>query len=96
MTSIAFDFSRHMHTVGKRWNAWRAACLLLAVTASAQHTKKEAFAENVSLRTLPDGRVATTFTFTTVLNDATPRDPRTLASDDDECACASAAVRPPL
>ncbi|KAF8916822.1 GPI transamidase component PIG-T [Mucidula mucida] len=35
------------------------------------------FSENVSLRTLPDGRVATTFTFTTLLNDVSPRDPRT-------------------
>ncbi|KAF9045933.1 Gpi16 subunit GPI transamidase component [Hymenopellis radicata] len=55
---------------------WWIASLILAIA--------EEFSENVSLRTLPDGRVATTFTFTTLLNDASPRDPRTLALVNDE------------
>ncbi|KIY72968.1 GPI transamidase component GPI16 [Cylindrobasidium torrendii FP15055 ss-10] len=56
-------------------------CLLFLTVAAVEN---ESFSEDVALRTLPDGRVATTFTFNTILEKEAPRDPRTLFDDQDE------------
>ncbi|KAF9473993.1 Gpi16 subunit, GPI transamidase component [Pholiota conissans] len=53
--------------------------LCLGTIASPQ----EIFDEKLSLNTLQDGKVASKFTFTTLLNGASPRDPRTLHKEDD-------------
>ncbi|KAF9076064.1 Gpi16 subunit GPI transamidase component [Rhodocollybia butyracea] len=44
----------------------------------------EEFEENLSLKSLRDGRVTSSFSFKTLLRDAAPRDPRTLALDNDD------------
>ncbi|GAW04380.1 Gpi16 subunit GPI transamidase component [Lentinula edodes] len=44
----------------------------------------EEFEEHLSIKSLKDGRVAFSFTFKTLLRDAIPRDPRTLAFDNDD------------
>ncbi|PFH53295.1 hypothetical protein AMATHDRAFT_137876 [Amanita thiersii Skay4041] len=43
----------------------------------------EQFDEKLAIRPLPDGRVAATFVFTTILKDVHPRDPRTLQFNDE-------------
>ncbi|KAL0960483.1 hypothetical protein HGRIS_005524 [Hohenbuehelia grisea] len=50
---------------------------VLCTEASNEH-----FHEKLSLRSLRDGKVASTFTFTTVLNGVEPRHPETLGSKD--------------
>ena len=70
---------------------WRA-CLLLGlhlVAVSAQ--VREQFDEDLILRPLRDGKLSTTFRFTTLLRGSSPRDPQTLNSDDEGaftcCVC---------
>jgi len=46
----------------------------------------EQFEEELSLRPLRDGKLAARFTFSTLANSASPRNPETLA-DDDDCTC---------
>jgi phosphatidylinositol glycan class T len=43
----------------------------------------EQFEEELTIRPLRDGKVSTTFAFTTLLKGASPRDPRTLGLDDE-------------
>jgi phosphatidylinositol glycan class T len=42
----------------------------------------ESFYEDLKIKPLADGRVSTTFSFDTVLEGASPRDPRLLSSQD--------------
>lgn len=46
---------------------------------------QEFFDEKLVLKSLKDGKVASTLTFTTVLRNASPRDPKHL-HEDDVCA----------
>ena len=45
-------------------------------------SEREHFRENLSLRSLRDGRIAAHFSFETVLRNATPRTPEALEDDD--------------
>lgn len=58
--------------------------LLLSSVLCLEDTVEE-FQEQLSFKSLRDGRVASTFSFKTLLKDATPRDPQTLALDNDDC-----------
>lgn len=51
------------------------------VQAIAVHAS-EHFNEDLLIRPLRDGKVASTFSFTTVLEGATPRNPQSLGGDD--------------
>jgi len=55
---------------------------LFHLCLAAVGTSQEIFTEKLSLKTLQDGKVASTFTFTTLLKDAIPRDPRKLDEED--------------
>ncbi|KAE9400530.1 Gpi16 subunit, GPI transamidase component [Gymnopus androsaceus JB14] len=57
--------------------------LLLSSVLCLEDTVEE-FQEQLSFKSLRDGRVASTFSFKTLLKDATPRDPQTLALDNDD------------
>ncbi|KAJ3998557.1 GPI transamidase component PIG-T [Lentinula boryana] len=56
--------------------------LLLSSVFCLENINEE-FEEHLSIKSLRDGRVTSSFSFTTLLRDAIPRDPRTLAFDDD-------------
>ncbi|KAG9003247.1 Subunit of the glycosylphosphatidylinositol transamidase complex-like protein [Tulasnella sp. JGI-2019a] len=58
-------------------------CLLLFGTRAFSFSTDESFSELLHLRSLPDGKVYARFAFTTVLSDAEPRRPETLADEDD-------------
>jgi phosphatidylinositol glycan class T len=69
---------------------WKSVLsLVLALPLSglvlAQSSPTEQFDEELIVRPLRDGRVASRFSFTTLLKGAEPRDPQRLGSDDD-CA----------
>ncbi|EGN97089.1 hypothetical protein SERLA73DRAFT_56706 [Serpula lacrymans var. lacrymans S7.3] len=49
----------------------------------ASSRERERFDEDLHIRPLRDGKVASTFSFTTLLQDASPRDPLSLAYDDE-------------
>lgn len=53
-------------------------CLLHTVAVYA----KESFNENLLIRPLRDGKVASTFSFTTLLEGASPRNPQSLGGED--------------
>lgn len=57
--------------------------LLWPLTLLTLGSATEQFDELLTIRTLQDGRVASKFTFTTLLKDALPRDPGTLHASDD-------------
>ncbi|TFK68442.1 Gpi16 subunit, GPI transamidase component [Pluteus cervinus] len=62
---------------------WRALfCLAACLYPSALAISTEQFDEELTIRPLPDGKVASTFRFTTLLQGATPRDPQSLGGDD--------------
>lgn len=63
-----------------RWthHLYHALCIASLVAAA-----REEFHEDLVIRPLSDGRVASKFTFTTLLRDATPRNPEALALEDD-------------
>ncbi|KAK0185635.1 Gpi16 subunit GPI transamidase component [Armillaria mellea] len=65
------------------WKCYLALLGALCTLVSSQHSVNEEFREQVSLQTLQDGRVASTFSFNILLKDATPREPRTLIFDDE-------------
>ncbi|KAG6917167.1 hypothetical protein DXG01_003603 [Tephrocybe rancida] len=44
--------------------------------------QEEQFDEQLTIKSLRDGRVASKFAFTTILKDVSPRDPRSLGTDD--------------
>ncbi|KAF5385406.1 hypothetical protein D9757_005423 [Collybiopsis confluens] len=58
------------------------AILLSSLTFVLGQT--EEFQEKLSIKSLRDGRVASSFSFSILLRDASPRDPRFLAFDDDD------------
>ncbi|KAJ4485920.1 Gpi16 subunit GPI transamidase component [Lentinula aciculospora] len=58
--------------------------LLLLSSVFCLEDIKEEFKESLSIKSLRDGRVASSFSFKTLLRDAIPRDPQTLAFDDDD------------
>uniref|UniRef100_A0A8H7XKW9 Gpi16 subunit, GPI transamidase component n=1 Tax=Psilocybe cubensis TaxID=181762 RepID=A0A8H7XKW9_PSICU len=57
--------------------------ILLNLCIASHGSSFEIFNESLSLKTLQDGKVASKFTFTTLLKDAAPRDPSTLDSQDE-------------
>ncbi|KAK1227433.1 Subunit of the glycosylphosphatidylinositol transamidase complex-like protein [Marasmius sp. AFHP31] len=57
--------------------------LLTCTSALGLNAATEEFNEDLSIRSLRDGKVASSFSFRTLLRHATPRDPRHLSSDDD-------------
>ncbi|KAF9559722.1 Gpi16 subunit, GPI transamidase component [Agrocybe pediades] len=67
-----------MLSTSKTLILWPLTVLCLA----ARVTGQEVFDEKLSLRTLQDGKVESTFTFTTLLKGTLPRDPRTLDEED--------------
>lgn len=60
--------------------------LSLCTTYTLGKIFDEDFHESLVLRPLHDGRVLSSFAFTTLLHGATPRDPETLGAEDD-CEC---------
>lgn len=66
---------------------WKACCFLVLTlcTPIKSQFQKEQFREELSIRPLHDGRVLSRFSFTTQLNETEPRDPRSLALEDDDC-----------
>ncbi|KAK0473320.1 GPI transamidase component PIG-T [Armillaria luteobubalina] len=65
------------------WKYCLALLCALCTLVTGQRLVNEEFNEQVSLQTLQDGRVASTFSFNILLKDATPREPRTLIFDDE-------------
>lgn len=63
-----------------RWTHHLYYALYIASLAAAA---REEFREDLVIRPLPDGRVASKFTFTTLLREATPRNPEALGVEDD-------------
>ncbi|TCD65858.1 Subunit of the glycosylphosphatidylinositol transamidase complex-like protein [Steccherinum ochraceum] len=57
--------------------------LNLCTTLTLGHILNEDFHETLDLRPLPDGRLLSAFSFTTLLKEAIPRDPETLGSEDE-------------
>ncbi|KAI3596768.1 pigt protein [Moniliophthora roreri] len=67
------------------WSAgWLCFLLLLCSPSIAQDNHDEEFKESLSIRSLRDGRVASSFSFRTLLKNATPRDPRSLTLNDED------------
>lgn len=62
------------------------SCLLLYLGTISVAALSEEFNEELDLRPLRDGKVAARFSFSTLLKDATPRDPGSLGAED-ECGC---------
>ena len=60
---------------------WPLTVLNLCFTVLGSATER--FDERLTLRTLQDGKVASKFTFTTLLKGASPRDPKTLDASDE-------------
>ncbi|KAJ3843884.1 GPI transamidase component PIG-T [Lentinula raphanica] len=58
--------------------------LLFLSSVICLNNTNEEFEENLTIKSLRDGRVTSSFSFKTLFRDAVPRDPRTLAFDDDE------------
>ncbi len=57
--------------------------LLFICIIRAQAIDTESFQEELKIRPLRDGRVLSRFSFTTTLQNATPRPPELLREDDD-------------
>lgn len=66
-----------------QWTRHLYYALWLTAVSNAALVNREEFHEDLVLRPLPDGRVSSKFTFTTLLRDATPRNPELLAGEDD-------------
>ncbi|KAF9490588.1 GPI transamidase component GPI16 [Pleurotus eryngii] len=60
-----------------------ASFLAGSCLAQASSSSGEEFSEELQIRPLRDGRVASTFSFRTFLHGATPRSPESLGSDDN-------------
>jgi len=62
-----------------------ALCVLLAAwTVYADPgTESEHFEEDLVIRPLKDGRIGARFSFTTTLEDTSPRNPESLGGDDE-------------
>lgn len=66
--------------------SWRFIAGIILATYSALCSASqyhETFEEDLVIRPLKDGRVASKFSFTTLLQDASPRNPETLGLEDD-------------
>ncbi|KAF5374923.1 hypothetical protein D9758_000016 [Tetrapyrgos nigripes] len=63
---------------------WASSFLHQICAAGPVSAAEEEFEEELVVKPFADGRVASTFTFKTLLKDASPRDPRTLALNEDE------------
>ena len=63
----------------------RVFCVLLAVWTvySDRQIESERFEEDLVIRPLKDGRIGARFSFTTTLENISPRDPESLSRDDD-------------
>ncbi|KAI0632363.1 Gpi16 subunit GPI transamidase component [Trametes polyzona] len=61
---------------------WRA-CFLLALHVVAASAQGEVFEEDLTLRPLRDGKLEARFSFTSLLQGATPRNPDALDTDDE-------------
>ena len=57
--------------------------MLFALHLIAVAAQGEQFEEELSLHPLRDGKLAARFSFTTLLKNASPRDPQQLAIDDE-------------
>lgn len=57
-------------------------CLFLIGAMMAVKAAEEEFREELTLRPLPDGKVAAHFSFSTLLRGAVPRAPSSLGTDD--------------
>ncbi|KAJ7747261.1 GPI transamidase component PIG-T [Mycena metata] len=57
--------------------------LCLPAACLSQSFSGETFNEELAIRALPDGKVASRFEFSTLLHGASPRNPRNLSSEDD-------------
>ncbi|KAF8223922.1 Gpi16 subunit, GPI transamidase component [Tricholoma matsutake] len=63
------------------WRYKLLLCLPLCLPTFGSHTR-EYFSEQLTMKSLRDGKVASRFSFKTTLQDASPRDPQTLGADD--------------
>ena len=63
----------------------RVFCVLLAAWTihAGTGTESEHFEEDLVIRPLKDGRVGARFSFTTTLENTSPRNPESLGGDDD-------------
>ncbi|KAJ7277954.1 Gpi16 subunit GPI transamidase component [Mycena rebaudengoi] len=61
---------------------WNARCLW-ALSLAVLGLASETFEEKLTIRTLRDGKVASRFSFATVLEGAAPRNPQNLSAEDD-------------
>ena len=57
-------------------------CLFLIGAMMAVKAAEEEFREELTLRPLPDGKLAAHFSFSTLLRGAVPRAPSSLGTDD--------------
>lgn len=73
--------SKSLHTLQMHWGV--PFYLFLSLYGSLVLGQNEEFHEELTLRPLRDGRLASRFSFTTLLQGATPRDPETLSMEDD-------------
>ena len=64
---------------------YRVLCVLLAAwtTCADPRTESEHFEEDLVIRPLKDGRIGARFSFTTTLENTSPRNPDFLGEDDD-------------
>jgi len=62
-----------------------ALCVLLAAwtTCADPGAESEHFEEDLVIRPLKDGRIGARFSFTTTLEDTSPRNPESLGGDDE-------------
>jgi phosphatidylinositol glycan class T len=63
------------------WKANYLLCIVLYLSTLGC-VAREQFDERLAIKSLRDGKVASTFSFKTVLQGITPRNPRTLGADD--------------
>lgn len=63
---------------------WRLGLyFIFCISTSLAVALEEFFQEDLIIRPLRDGKVASTFSFTTELQGASPRNPETLGLEDD-------------
>jgi phosphatidylinositol glycan class T len=65
------------------WLALKPSIFFLAFFWACSASSTEEFEEELSIKPLRDGKVATRFTFKTLLKDTVPRDPQTLGLEDE-------------
>ncbi|KAJ6579111.1 Gpi16 subunit GPI transamidase component [Mycena vulgaris] len=65
------------------WKSCLAWVLYLPLLSFSHSLSSETFDEQLTVRALRDGKIVSTFSFSTVLEGATPRNPRNLTTEDD-------------